>query len=238
MNETVNPILQAIEQRASLPFSLVNDDLFIGILLACFLAITILLADSSSYLPQLVHDYSIGHAKSSSDEVHTSRSFYMRMLLFAQAFVSYAMTVVVYAQASGFAMERADAVKYLLWGMAGVVAWLLIRLLLFAVVNGVLFHRLQTQAWTQVFADVFLFGGLFFFVLNVLGIFIQLSAQIILVIAICLLAVMEIGLAFKAFHIFFVKKYGGLQLFVYLCALEWIPLLVAGRFLIQYCTTI
>ena len=43
-----------------------------------------------------------------------------------------------------------------------------------------------------------------------------------------------IGLFFKAFHIFLAKKYGGLQLFVYLCTLELIPLLLVGKALVQY----
>jgi len=233
MNESVNPMLQALEERASQPFTPVGDDVFVGILLLMALLLAVVLADSTCYLRQLVAGYSIGHSRRFSDEVRTSRALYIRLALLLLASVSTSLCLVNLLHASGSLPGRTEALTALLGGMAGVALWMLLKVTLYSLVNAILFTPPQTAAWNQVYTDTFIIMGIVSFLYAVAGTFFPLSAHVLAIIALTMVLLAEIWLSVKAFHIFFAKKYGGLHLIVYLCTLEWIPLLVLGKFYIQ-----
>jgi len=228
-----NPMIKALEERASRPFTLVGDDLIVGVfLLACFL-LAMALADHTHYLKQLVANYSIGHPRSLSEEVHTSRSFYMRLSLLLLAVVSISLVLVILSYASGHISSQSQAFSMLLWGMAGITAWMLVKTLLYSVVNIILSTPQQTNEWNQVYTDTFIILGILALVYALVGLFFNVSVSVLSLMALALLVFVEIWLSFKAFHIFFLKKYGGLLLIVYLCTLEWIPLLVVGKIFLR-----
>lgn len=237
MNDVVNPMIQAMEQRASQPFAPVNDDVVIGILLGCFVILVIALADSNNYLRRLLPVGAIGRTRAADEDVHTSRAFYIRISLFVLAWCSTGLLLMNGAYASGKVSDRSSALMVLLWGAAGAVAWLLVKSLLFGTVNAVLFSRKEGKEWGQTYADTFLLWGMAVFVLAVLVVFFEMPLKAMSGAVLALVGIAEIWLLFKAFRIFFAKKYGVLQLFIYLCALEWIPLLVAGKVIVRYCTT-
>ena len=70
----VSPLVTAWETRSSQPFTLIGDDIVIGVLLLCFLIIAVALADRSHYLHQMIYGYSMGHTRAQSDNIRTSRS--------------------------------------------------------------------------------------------------------------------------------------------------------------------
>lgn len=228
-----NPMIQAFEKWTSQAFAPVNDDVFIIVLLFAGLLLVIAITDKNCYLRQLFAGYSLGHSRRFSDEVRSSRSIYIRILLIVQACISFSLCLGNGLFASNMISSHADLLKVLLWGAVGVAAWLLIKTIFFSIVNAILFTPPQTSAWNQVFTDTFIILGIALFPFAVVGTFFNLSTSTLSIIALTMIAVAEIWLSVKAFHIFFVKKYGGLQLLLYLCTLEWIPLLVIGKFFIQ-----
>lgn len=233
MSESVNPMLKALEERASQPFSPIGDDVFVGILLLLALLLAAVLADGTCYLRQLVAGYSIGHSRRLSDEVRTSRALYMRLLLLLLATVSSSFCLVNLLHASGALPGRTEALTLLLGGMAGVTLLMLLKTALYSLVGAILFTPQQTAAWNQVYTDTFIFTGIVSYLFAIAGAFFPLPPRAHVIIALTIAMLAETWLAVKAFHIFFVKKYGGLHLIVYLCTLEWIPLLVLGKFFIQ-----
>lgn len=228
-----NPMIRALEERGTQPFAPVNDDIFILVLLFAGLLMVIALADRTCYLRQLFAGYSLGHSRRFSDEVRTSRSIYIRILLLLQTCISAALCAVNGLFASNGIASRSDMLNILLFGAAGVAAWLLIKTILYSIVNAILFTPPQTKVWNQVYTDTFIILGIALFIFAIVSTFFRLSVSVLSIIALTLAALAEIWLAVKAFHIFFAKKYGSLQIIVYLCTLEWIPLLVLGKLLIQ-----
>ena len=233
VSETVNPMLKAFEERASQPFSPMGDDVFVGILLLLALLLATVLADNTCYLRQLVASYSIGHSRRLSDEVRTSRALYMRLLLLLLATVSTSFCLVNLLHANHALSGRTEALTLLLGGMAGIALWMLLKTALYSLVGAILFTPPQTAAWNQVYADTFIITGLVSYLFAIAGAFFPLPPSALAIVALAILLLAETGLSVKAFHIFFVKKYGGLLLIVYLCTLEWIPLLVLGKFFVQ-----
>lgn len=237
-NELISPVLQALEERATLPFSPMRSDVVVGILLGCFLLLVFAFGDGSRYLLQLIHKQSIGHSKSVDDEIHTSRTFWVRLFLFVQSMASSGLCVTYMLYTQGIATDNIDTGKWIVLCVIAVAVYMAIKNILHIVVNLFLYNWRQTNAWNAAYMDVFLFFGIGAFLLAVIGIFLEMSAVVFMISLMLLIVAVETTLAFKAFHIFFAKKYGYLQLIVYLCTLEWIPLLVAGKIFIRFCSTI
>lgn len=238
MNEVTNPMMQALEQRAAMPYAPVRDDVVIGILLGCFFILVAAIADSSGYLQRLVSHCSSGRVHKADDEAHTSRSFYLRTLLLLQACASCSLCLALAAHADGLAANASSVLTFWLYGTVAVSATMVVKFIVFRFVNSVILTKAQSKEWIQLFYDFFILSGFLFFLLAVAGTFAELSMPTIRIAAIILFVLMETGLLLKAFPIFFAKKYGVLQFFVYLCTLEWIPLLVAGKAIVQLCSTI
>ena len=132
-------MIRALEERGTQPFAPVNDDIFILVLLFAGLLMVIALADRTCYLRQLFAGYSLGHSRRFSDEVRTSRSIYIRILLLLQTCISAALCAVNGLFASNGIASRSDMLNILLFGAAGVAAWLLIKTILYSIVNAILF---------------------------------------------------------------------------------------------------
>lgn len=237
-NELISPIIQAMEERASLPFSPIGSDIVIGVLLGCFLLLVFAFGDESRYLLQLIHNNSIGHSKSSGDEIHTSRSFWVRLFLLIQAFVSSGLCATYLLYMNGIATDNIDTAKWLILSSLAVALYLGLKIVLYIIVNTFLYTRQQTNAWIKAYTDIFLFFGIGTFAVAVCGMFFEMSIPLFIIFLSLLIVATETALMFKAFHIFFAKKYGYVQLIVYLCTLEWMPLLVLGKIFIRLCSTI
>jgi len=228
-----NPMIRALEERAALPFSPANDDVFTLVLLFVVFLLVIIFTDKTCYLKQLIAVYSIGHAHQFSDESRTSRGVYIRLLLLLQTCIISSLCVGNGLYVSGIVTSRPDMLKTLLICAVAAAVWLLLKLLLYHLVNSILFYPSQRKGWNKVYADTFIILGFALFPLALAGTYFDLSAKAFFIISLTIVAAAEMWLAVKAFHIFFVKKHGGLQLMLYLCTLEWLPLLVIGKFFVQ-----
>lgn len=238
MNEVINPMMQALEQRAVMPYAPVRDDVVIGILLGCFLILVAAMADGSGYLQRLVSHCTSGRVHKADDEAHTSRSFYLRTLLLIQACTSCSLCLTLAAHADGLATDASSVLTFWLYGTIAVAAAMVVKFVFFRFVNSVILTKTQSTEWIQLYYDLFILSGFLFFLLAMASTFAELSMPAIRISAIAFLIFMETGLLLRSFPIFFTKKYGVLQFFVYLCTLEWIPLLVAGKAIVQLCSTI
>ena len=236
--EIVNPTIQALEERAFLPFAPQSSDIIIGVLLGCLIILVFALGDRSRYLHQMVHKNSIGYSKSNDDEIHTSRSFWTRSLLLFQAFVSIGICIMYYLYMQGLATDTHDAVRWIVWGTIGTALFLLLKTILFFIIDAILFSQQEAFAWIQIYTDSFIFLGMGYFVLAVVCTLREMSSTLFVVCFVLLLVLYEIWLLLKAFHIFFSKKYGYFQLTTYLCTLEWIPLLILWKVFIENCATL
>lgn len=227
----VSPLVTAWETRSSQPFTLMGDDIVIGVLLLCFLIIAVALADKSHYLHQMIYGYSMGHTRAQSDNIRTSRSFYLRTTLLLQTCISAALVFTYYLWTKGHVGDSSQCWKYLVAGTIAAATYILIKVVFFIIVNNTLYSKQQAAAWTQVFGDTCILSGIVFFAFAMCCISFELSTSFVLIGAAVLLGIIEIWLILRAFHIFFTKKYGLLQLFIYFCTLELIPLLVLGKIL-------
>ena len=158
--------------------------------------------------------------------------FYMRVTMLLFSLLMFALLLSLGVQESCFMAWGRGCLWLILGG--GVLALYLLKQLLFAFVNWVFYDRQGVMAWMNCYASWTILMGVPLFLLAVIAVFANLSSQnVLLMLAIGVIA-FEMCLFFKGFYIFSSKKYGILQLFVYLCTLELIPLLLVGKALVLY----
>lgn len=110
----------------------------------------------------------------------------------------------------------------------------LLKQVLFHAVNLVFFDQQHSLSWRNTYRDWLMVIGIVSYLLATVAVFLDLSHIMIAILAVIGVALAEICLFFRTFYIFCPKKHGVLQLIVYLCTLEIMPLLLAGKALTNY----
>ena len=207
------------------------DNLWLCGLLACTFILSVVLSERKGYLVGLLREFFLPR-EGAIKSVRTTSVVYLRAGMYVVSLASVAMLLAMYVSAESLVSMGGG----MLWLLSAVVVVLFyfLRILLFFATNRIFFDSSTTIAWEQSYACWTILSGVPFYLLTLLVVFFDLSSSAILVFSITTLILLEICLLYKAFHIFSAKKYGILQIFVYLCTLELMPLLVAGRALVLF----
>ena len=210
--------------------ALYANDLFVCTLLACFFLIAAVLASNENVLGNILENF---FKPREHNGTKTTSSLYLRLGMYGVCFISTALLLTVYLVHQGSLDTVQGNLAFPLLLAVTIIAYLL-KLSLFKAVNWVFFDKTHTLSWEQSYADWTLVSGIVMYVISLLAILLDFSAHTLTIWAIAYIILIEICLFFKAFHIFCIKKYGGLQLIAYLCTLELMPLLLAGKALVLY----
>lgn len=106
------------------------------------------------------------------------------------------------------------------------VAYFLVKRLTSGFVNWIFFRREKIVTWTRAYTFILAMEALSSLPIALIAVFLPVSPDTVLLIALVMVTLVKIILLFKARKIFFPKLYGVLHLFAYLCTLELMPLLV------------
>ena len=207
------------------------DDLWMVGFLVCTFVLAAVLSDRKQYFAHLLREFFLPRERP-VEGTRTTNVVYMRVGLYLVALFSVSLLLAICASnRSWVSLEQGR-----LWLCAGgaVAVFYLLKLLFFAATNRIFFDYSTTTAWEQSYAGWTLLSAIPLYLLCAVSLFSDFSAHAIFLLLSLGIGVMEICLFYKAFHIFSAKKYGILQIFVYLCALELMPLLVAGRALVLF----
>ena len=226
-------IAHTILQIQAIPISQPHyaNDLWVCGILVCTFCMAAVLSDRKHYLTHLLKGFFLPR-ENAIEGVRTSNIVYLRISMYVVSLASAALLLALYI--SGKAPTTME--DGLLWLTAGIGTGLfyLLRIGLFAITNRIFFDPTTTKAWEQSYANWSILSSIPLYLVAVVAIFTNLSSQAILLLLVICLSALEMCLLYKAFHIFSVKKYGILKIFVYLCALELMPLLVAGKALVLF----
>ena len=163
----------------------------------------------------------------------TTHALYTRLGMFSVSFMSTALFFAIYVIRRGaFEMEQGCRLALLFFALLIVIY--ILKQGLYRMVNWVFFDKAQIVSWRWSYSNWIILSGVFMFVISLSSVFFDLSARALSILLLLYIVLIEICLFFKAFHIFYAKKYGVLLLIVYLCTLELMPLLLAGKALVLY----
>lgn len=211
---------------------LYTDDLLVILLLGCFFIMAAVLSDKDGFLGGILKGFFLPREDSSEEGFNTLRGLYMRLGMLVVSFFSVAVLISAYISQS---VDTGLSIGTLI--MSSFVALFVLYIAkqgLFWVVNWTFFDVRRAGLWRNCYTNWQMLAGVAAYPCSLFVVFLDWNASVVVKALLVWLVIAEICLFFKAFHIFLTKKYGGLQLFIYLCTLELIPLLFIGKALVLY----
>ncbi len=208
------------------------DNCYVAILLVGLFILVAALADRGNLLGNMLSQFFLPR-KRFEEGVKTTSSQYIQLGLFANAFIAAALFLTIYITRRGN-YEVEHNYRMLCQLFVALIAAFLLKQEIYKAVNWAFSDKSQVLLWKHNYTNWAIISGLSMYVTTTLTVFLDLCSTAMTILLIVHIILIETCLFFKAFHIFLAKKYGGLQLFIYLCTLEIMPLLVAGKALTQF----
>ena len=224
--------MNAVSQVQAIPASQPHyaNNLWVCGILVCTFILAIVLSDRKHYLARLLKDFFLPR-ENTIEGVRTTNIVYLRIFMYSISLVTTALLVALYASEKSFDMTPGR-----LWLIATIAISLcyILKILIFAITNRIFFDPSTTKTWEQGYACWSILSSIPLYLLATITVFFNLPSQAIFILLGICMVLLEICLLYKAFHIFSSKKHGILQIFVYLCTLELMPLLVIGKALVLF----
>lgn len=212
------------------PYALRSDNTITALLLLSLVVTVVSFARFGQFLVRQVRDVllpiSVGGARFTAVETFSE----MRLLLFLTLLACLQFSIVSFLYvteyiADTFVFDSLYLLLALFFGMFA--AYFAVKLLAYAVVNNVFFREdKKTLQWTQSLLFIISLEGLLLFPVVLVQVYFGLSIQNTLRYCAFVLVLGKILTIYKSWIIFFRQKRISLQIILYFCALEAIPLLI------------
>ena len=209
------------------PYSVHHDDVLTLLLLACGVLLLVVVGSSVRTVKNLFKEFFFPSAAEDND-VLTGISPLL-FFLCTTTCVVVALCSFIYADSEMegfFVIDSPIAIVGIFFAAA--VVYLLLKWLVYTIVNNVLFGGNKSLQWSRAFFFVTALEGMLLFPLLLMVIYFKLSVEKGLYYFIFVLLLCKILAFFKSRSIFFRQKILFLQNILYFCALEITPLLAFG----------
>lgn len=219
----------------SLPYMLRNDDWMTGALFVCLVLLVYAYNKMRHRLRQMTREFFLSsHQHTGSFTVETSAEKSARRYMSFQLCMLGGVMIFGYSQNEfDYHLGQLSPHLLLITYVVGFFLCVLSKRLLMRLVNWVFFPKTQQKAWNDINYYIITVESIVYFPLALVYVYFQIPYEAALALFFFILLILKILLAFKTYHIFFTKSYGLFHLFVYLCALEIMPLLVIWKTLVM-----
>ena len=207
------------------PYTVSNDNTITALLLGCFVMAMVAFSVSRNFIEKQIWGF---FRISRRKELVSETDYEVRFQLFLIAQTALLSSILCYFFTHGGSgrLEGASQLGTIGCFCAIFMGYFLLKHLTYGFVNWVFFDRRSNGQWNHTWLFLSSLEGVLLFPVVLLQVYFSLSANAALV---CILIVMLFVkmLAFhKGYSIFFKRKGVGLQIILYFCALELMPLMV------------
>ena len=208
-----------------IPYSYANDHLVTSLLIIGFLLIAFTFSRMSNFIVGQAKNF-IRPSKNSLSLSETSGEIYMQIILTGLTCIVYALLYYLYAT-EFLASTYVTSSEYALLGIfLGVfVVYYLLRFGLYTMMNNLFFDSDRNKKFLTSLLYISSLEGLLLYPALALLAFMHLPAQNAIWYCIIVLILVKIMTFYKSFTIFFKQNDLFLQIFLYFCALEMVPLM-------------
>ena len=208
-----------------IPYSYANDHLVTSLLIIGFLLIAFTFSRMSNFIVGQAKNF-IRPSKNSLSLSETSGEIYMQIILTGLTCIVYALLYYLYAT-EFLASTYVTSSEYALLGIfLGVfLVYYLLRFGLYTMVNNLFFDSDRNKKFLTSLLYISSLEGLLLYPALALLAFMHLPAQNAIWYCIIVLILVKIMTFYKCFTIFFKQNDLFLQIFLYFCALEMVPLM-------------
>ena len=208
------------------PYSLHHDNIITFLLLACFILSVIAFARARRFIVRQAryffrppHEGATGFTETSSELRFQIFLIMITCLLIALLYYFYTLNYI----GDTFVLQSQYTLIAIYMGLT--IAYFLFKSVLYTSVNMVFFDGKKNQQWMRSLLFITSVEGVLLFPAVLLGAYFDMTAKNVMIYFLIALVIVKILTFYKCFVIFFRRNVVSLQIILYLCTLELIPLL-------------
>lgn len=208
------------------PYSVHNDNVITSLLLACFIFAVIAFANARRFIIRQSRDFFYIPREGTTEFTETSNELRFQISLVVITCLLVSLLYYFYTlQYIGetFVLRSQYTLIAIYFGIA--VGYFLVKIGLYTFVNLVFFDGKRNQQWIKSLLFITAVEGVLFFPAVMLGAYYELHTEKVITYVIIILIIIKIVTIYKCYTIFFRRNVVQLQIILYFCTLEMIPLL-------------
>ena len=201
-----------------------NDDIITSLLLVLFIMAVIAFSNTRQFVVRQTKNFFNIHREGLTEITETAveirfQAFlaFLNCLLVALLFYFYTLYVI------GDTFVLASQYTLIAIFLAISSVYFLFKVMLYTLVNGVFFDGKNNRQWIKSYLYIYSVEGALLFPIVILWAYFDLSIQSAAIYVVIVLIIVKILLLFKCFLIFFKQSVVKLQIILYFCTLEIIP---------------
>jgi hypothetical protein len=210
-----------------IPYTVQHDDVITTLLLLLFVLATIAFSNTRHFVVRQTKNFFSTNREGLTEITETAveirfQTFlaFLNCLLLAILFYFYTLNFI----GETFLLDSQYHLIAIFLGLS--VAYFLIKALLYTMVNNVFFDSKKNRQWMKSFLYITSIEGALLFPLVVIWTYFDISIQNAVIYVIVVFSIVKILQLFKCFLIFFRQNVVKLQIILYFCTLEIIPMLL------------
>jgi hypothetical protein len=208
------------------PYSVRNDNIITSLLLACFIFAVIAFANARRFIIRQAKDIIYLPHEGTTEFSETSNEIRFQLtlvlitsLLIALLFYFYTLRYI----GETFVLRSQYTLITIFLGIT--VGYFLLKVALYSFVNQVFFDSKRNQQWIKALLFIISIEGVLFFPALVFGAYFELDINKVITYVIIAVVIVKLLTIYKCYIIFFRRNVVHLQIILYFCTLEMIPLL-------------
>ncbi len=208
------------------PYSVRNDNIITSLLLACFIFAVIAFANARRFIIRqakdiiyLPHEGTTEFSETSNEIRFQFTLVLITSLLIALLFYFYTLRYI----GETFVLRSQYTLITIFLGIT--VGYFLLKVALYSFVNQVFFDSKRNQQWIKALLFIISIEGVLFFPALVFGAYFELDINKVITYVIIAVVIVKLLTIYKCYIIFFRRNVVHLQIILYFCTLEMIPLL-------------
>lgn len=208
------------------PYNVRNDNVITSLILACFILSVLAFASAHRFIVRQAKKFFYQPSENTTEVSETSGELRAQIvlvlissLLLSLLFYSYTLHYI----ADTFVLRSQYTLIAIYLGIT--VAYLVLKIGLYSFVNMVFFDSKRNQQWIKSLLFILAIEGVLLFPAVLLGVYYELDTQTTSFYVVIVLIFVKILTIYKCHAIFFRRNAFSLQIFLYFCTLEIIPLL-------------
>lgn len=206
------------------PYTLSADNIVTGVLLIYFVLTTWVLSFSKDYMSHYIGKFFHKSYERETEMIETSTEVKFQFLLTIQTCLLIAL--LAFSNTRETFADNYIIAPYQVIGLFALAAlvYYLIKAALYNLVNGVFYSRKQNQEWNKAFLFLACIEGFLLFPIVLLQVYFGLNQSLLIILVISVFVLVKLLTIFKVYLIFFYHRKAYLQIILYLCTLEIVPL--------------
>ncbi len=207
------------------PYTVRDDNMITSLLLACIIMVIIALSNSRRFIVRQIKDFIYVPRSESSSITETSSEVRFQLFLVLQTCLLLAVFQyfdTLHYVGETFILSSQYHLIAIFFGMF--VGFHLLRCLLYSFVNSVFFSWRQNIQWLKSLLFISSSEGILLLPVVLLQVYFNLSIHNVIIYFIIVLVFVKILTFYKCYFIFFRRKTAFLQIILYFCALEAVPI--------------